>query len=117
MAGAEGAVSLDCFEGAYRIAAWHLNEARRFYGGLALPETVSRALRLDAWLIAYCRRERTHIVPTTKILQSGPSGLRERASMEAAARELEDSGRARLRQEGKRKWIAANPSLLGEVEQ
>ena len=54
-----GAVELEAFEGASRIAAWHLNESRRFFGELALPAELADAARLDSWLIEYCRRERT----------------------------------------------------------
>jgi putative DNA primase/helicase len=54
-----GAVGLDCFEGASRIAAWHLHESRRFFGELALPAELADAARLDTWLIEDCRRKRT----------------------------------------------------------
>lgn len=52
--GSSGAVGLAAFEGASRIAAWHLNEARRFYGELALPEEQADAARLDSWFLDYC---------------------------------------------------------------
>lgn len=64
--GSGGAVGLAAFEGASRIAAWHLHEARRFYGELALPEEQADAARLDCWLLDYCRREKTNIVPGGK---------------------------------------------------
>ena len=110
--GMGGAVGLECFEAASRIAAWHLNEARRFFGELALPAELANAARLDDWLIAYCQRERTHLVPIAKLQQGGPGGLRSKATIEAAVRELDEAGRARLRHDGRRKWIAVNPALL-----
>jgi putative DNA primase/helicase len=110
--GAGGAVGLEAFNGASRIVAWHLSEARRFFGELALPVELANAARLDSWLIEHCRRERTHIVPTQKVQQYGPSGLREKAAIEAAMRELEETGRARLVREGRRKEIKVNPALL-----
>ena len=110
--GMGGAVGLECFEAASRIAAWHLNESRRFFGELALPAELANAVRLDDWLIEYCRRERTHLVPIAKLQQGGPGGLRSKATIEAAMRELDEAGRARLRHEGRRKWIAVNPALL-----
>ena len=61
--GGGGAINAESFESASRIAAWHLNEARRFFGELALPAELANAARLDTWLIEHCRRERTHIVP------------------------------------------------------
>ena len=110
--GMGGAVGLDCFESASRIAAWHLNESRRFFGQLALPAELADAARLDQWLIEYCRREGTNIVPIAKLQQFGPGGLRSKTVIDAAMRELEDASRARLVQEGKRKLIAVNPALL-----
>ena len=100
------------FEGASRIAAWHLNEARRFFGELALPLALAHAGRLDKWLIERCRREQTHFVPTKTVHQFGPGALREKAAMEATVRELEELGRVRLVRDGRRKVIKINPALL-----
>lgn len=108
-----GAVTLSAFDSASRIAAWHLNEARRFFGELALPVELANAARLDSWLIAYCRREQTNLVPIAKLQQGGPSGLRDKATIQIAVRELEDANRARLIQEGKRRYIRVNPALVG----
>lgn len=107
-------VGLSAFESASRIAAWHLNEARRFFGELALPVELADAARLDSWLIGYCRREQTHLVPTKKVQQFGPGGLREKAAIETAMRELEELGRARLAQDGRRRIIKVNPALVIE---
>ena len=109
-----GAIGAESFEGASRIAAWHLNEARRFFGELALPVELAHAGRLDSWLIEYCKRERTDLVPIAKLQQCGPGVLRSKASIEAALRELEEAGRARSVKDGKRKMIAVNPALLKE---
>ena len=111
---ARSTVGLDCFESGSRIAAWHLNESRRFLGELSLPVELANAARLDRWLIEYCRRERTQLVPIAKLQQGGPSGLRSKAAIETALRELEESSRARLVRDGKRKMIAVNPALVIE---
>ena len=107
-----GAIGIDAFEGASRIAAWHLNESRRFFGELALPAELADAARLDRWMIEYCQRESTHLVPIAKLQQGGPSGLRSKASIDGAMRELQDAGRAKWIHDGKRKIIAVNPALL-----
>jgi len=107
-----GAIGADSFEAASRIVAWHLNESRRFFGELALPAEMAGAVRLDAWLIDYCRRERTHILTTRTVQQFGPHGLRQRAAIEEAIRELEESGRARLKLAGRRREIRVNPALV-----
>ena len=109
--GMGGAVGLDCFEGASRIAAWHLNESRRFFGELALPVELADAARLDTWLIEYCRRERTHLVPTREAQRLGP--VRDKEKLASALRELEEFDRVRVDRDGKRKTIKVNPALLG----
>lgn len=106
-------VSVDAFERASRIAAWHLNESRRFFGELALPAEVSNAMRLDAWLLTYCQRERTQTVPVSVAQKSGPSGLRGRAAIEHTVSELAKLHRARLSQSGHARHIEVNPALLG----
>ena len=108
-------IQRDEIESASRIAAWHLNESRRFFGELALPDELANAVRLDSWLLEYCRRERTHLVPIAKVQQGGPGGLRSKATIETAMRELEESGRARWLKDGKRKMIAVNPALVIEA--
>lgn len=109
--GMGGAVGLDCFESASRIAAWHLNESRRFFGELALPDDLADAARLDSWLIEYCRDNRTHLVPTREAQRLGK--VRDKERLTAALRELEELDRVRVTQEGRRKTIKVNPALLG----
>jgi putative DNA primase/helicase len=106
-----GAISADAFERASRIAAWHLSEARRFFGELALPAELADATRLDSWLIEYCKRERTHMVGKNHVRQHGP--LRDGARLDTAIRELADLDRLRLEKDGKRLMIHLNPALVG----
>jgi putative DNA primase/helicase len=108
--GIYGAVDVDSFESASCIAAWHLSEARRFFGELALPVDMANAARLDAWLIRHARQEQTHILSKRQVLQYGP--LRDDTALMAALKELQELDRARLIQEGNRKIIKINPALL-----
>ena len=94
---------------------WHLNEARRFFGELALPAELANAARLDGWLIDYCRRERTSVVPTQKVQQFGPSSLRDRVTLENATRALEELHRARMVRDGRARYIEVNPSLAADA--
>lgn len=110
--GDAGAISLDAFESASIITAWHLNEARRFFGGLALPQELADAARLDNWMLAYCKRHKTNIVPVVKIQQGAPIDLRKKLIIDAAVEELEGLERARRVTDGKRKTIHINPALL-----
>lgn len=107
-----GAISLEAFEGASRIAAWHLNEARRFFGELALPAELANAARLDRWLIEYCRRERTRIVPRREVQRCGPNGLRDKVALEGALQELVEAGRVRVVRDGRNRNVEVNPILI-----
>lgn len=109
--GMGGAVGLPAFEGASRIAAWHLNESRRFFGELALPKELADATRLDCWLTEHCKGNQTHLVPTREAQRLGP--VRDRERLTAALRELEELDRVRVTQEGRRKTIKVNPALAG----
>ena len=107
------AIGLAAFGGAARIAAWHLNESRRFFGLLALPSDVSDAARLDAWLIEYCEREGVANVPISVVQKYGPNGLRAKSIIEAALADLGELHRARITSpRGKAKVIEINPALL-----
>ena len=111
--GSGGAVGLAAFEGASRIAAWHLHEARRFYGELALPEEQADAARLDSWLLDYCQREKTNIVPRRDVQRNvTPGHLRQKTALDFALDELMEADRVQLVQDGRRKEIHINPALL-----
>lgn len=109
-AGGMGAIDVDAFEGASRITAWHLNEARRFFGELSLPAELTDAARLDSWLIAHCQQGRTHFVGKNHVRQHGP--LRDGARLDSAIRELAQLDRLRLESDGKRLTIQLNPALV-----
>lgn len=106
-----GAVWLEAFEGASRVAAWHLNESRRFFGELALPAELADAGRLDTWLIEYCRREHTHMVSTRDAQRLGP--VRDKDKLTTATKELVDLDRIQIRKDGRRIAICVNPALIG----
>lgn len=110
--GMGGAIGLDSFERASRIAAWHLSEARRFFGELALPAELADAARLDSWLIEHCRQARTHMVGKNHVRQHGP--LRDGARLDTAIRELAELDRLQLVKDGKRLTIHLNPALVIE---
>lgn len=114
--GLDGAVGLEDFEGASRIAAWHLNESRRFFGELAQTAEQAEVARLDGWLIKFCAQNHTNVVPTNKVLQFGPSGLRKKSSVDAAMHKLHQLNRARWVTQNNNKVIQVNPALLQEVQ-
>ena len=105
------AIGADALQNASRITAWHLNEARRFFGELALPDELANAAKLDSWLLEYGRRAQTHLVGKNHARQHGP--LRDGVALDTAIRELADLDRVRLVKDGKRLTIHVNPKLLG----
>jgi len=109
-----GAIEADTFAGAARIVAWHLNEARRFFGELALPAELADAARLDAWLIGQCRRDGVQEILRREAQRCGP--IRDADRLSAALRVLAELDRAREAIEGKRRPILVNPALLTGAE-
>jgi putative DNA primase/helicase len=110
--GEEGAISVDTFEGASCIAAWHLHEARRFFGELALPAEVTDAARLDGWIVARCKQNCNNSIGKNYARQHGP--IRDGLRFNAAISALEALDRLRVAKEGKQLTIQLNPSLLIE---
>src|SRR5262249_25111623 len=110
------ALGFAAFEGASRIVAWHLNEARRSFCELALPESLADAVRLDGWLRHYCRREHTNTVSRRRVRQFGPHVLRDHARLDKALGELIELDRVRVVTKGRRKEIQINPALLADGE-
>ncbi len=110
--GLEGSIEAVHIEAAGRIVAWHLNEARRFFGELAISSEAGNVARLDAWLLEYCRAKRTDTVSTRTISQYGPGALRKKENLESAIYELIELDRVRLLKDGKQKSIQLNPSLI-----
>jgi putative DNA primase/helicase len=111
--GCDGAISADAFNCASKVAAWHLNEARRFFGELAVPQHMADAASLERWLLDYCSREKTSCI-SRRVAQKS-STLRTGERLTAAINELADLDRARLIKEGKRLSIWLNPEILKEA--
>lgn len=106
-------IGAEAFDAASRITAWHLYEARRFYGALNVPGDVADAVRLSAWLIQYCQRMHVESIGTTKTMQlCTPAKLRKKDVLQRALVQLVDAGHIKLEQDGKGKTIRVNPALL-----
>nr|VFJ66492.1 MAG: Protein of unknown function (DUF3987) [Candidatus Kentron sp. DK]VFJ67915.1 MAG: Protein of unknown function (DUF3987) [Candidatus Kentron sp. DK] len=105
-----GTIPPAAMESASRIAAWCLNEARRFFGELALPMELADAARLGDWLIRYCRERQVDFVARNYVRQYGP--LRDTARLDGALKELAQLDRLRQEKEGRRQILRLNPALL-----
>ena len=110
--GSIGPIDIEAMEAAARVTLWHLTEAKRFLGELAMPAELVNPARLEKWLIEYCKRESTEKVPTREVQRMGPVCLRDRVTLTAAVQELAELGRARMVQDGKKRLIQIRPELL-----
>jgi putative DNA primase/helicase len=110
--GSIGPIDIEAMESAARVTLWHLTEAKRFLGELAMPAELVNPARLESWMLDYCRREQTDKVPTREVQQFGPGGLRDKGTYTQAIKELAELGRARLVQDGSKRLIQINPALL-----
>nr|VFJ68890.1 MAG: hypothetical protein BECKFW1821B_GA0114236_11552 [Candidatus Kentron sp. FW] len=105
-------ISLEAMESATCLAAWYLNEARRFFGELALPTELADAAKLNDWLIRYCREKQVDFIAKNHIRQYGPDLPRKTENLDAAIKELAQLDRLRVRKEGKSQIVDLNPALL-----
>jgi len=107
-----GAIGIGHMKAAASLASWHLYEARRFMGEIALPVETNNAAKVEEWILEYCRQSRVGEVSTRVIQQLGPSCTREKRALEPALEELAEAGRARVVMDGRRKLVKINPALL-----
>jgi putative DNA primase/helicase len=108
--GPVGQVAVESIERAGQIVAWHLTEAQRFFGELALPPELAAAARLDSWLIDAFDRKGIESMTRREVQQYGP--IRDSLTLDTALAVLTEEHRAKLAVDGKKKSIAVNPMLL-----
>lgn len=100
------------FECAGRLAAWHLNEARRIFSRYSTSEENAAAARLDVWLIEWCRAQVKGSLSRRIIQNSGPNDLRDGGKLDRALAVLVDAGRVRWVSVDGKKELEVRPSLL-----
>ena len=108
--GRAGMIELDLIERAVAICWWHLSEALRFFGNLALPIELSDAAKLDAWLIRECNGLNSYALPKLRVRRHGP--LRNTARVNVALTELAALDRLRVGRYGRMTTVEVNPKLL-----
>lgn len=111
-AGDIGPINVDAMESGARLAFWHLTEARRFLGEVAMSPELGNPVKLEAWMLGYCRRMQTDLVPTREIQRGGPNALRSKDALSEAVTELANLGRCRPVIDDKKRFIQINPALL-----
>jgi putative DNA primase/helicase len=107
---AQGPIQVESIVAAGQVVAWHLTEAMRFFGDLALPSELSAAARLEGWLIDAFNHRGIGSMTRREVQQYGP--IRDALALDAALSVLAELDRAKLVTDGKKKNIAINPALL-----
>ncbi|MGO8778934.1 MAG: DUF3987 domain-containing protein [Rhodomicrobium sp.] len=111
--GPHGRISAATIDAAGLIVLWHLNEARRFFGDFARPAEFVAARELEEWLLRRVERAPGPPPSLCSVQQLvTPKYLRRRKALDEAVQALTELGRARLRSDGKQKFIEIRPSLL-----
>ena len=111
--GPTGTINADVVERADHLISWHLDEARRLLADLDTPPSMVSAIRLDKWLLAEAVRTGSVRIPTQRVYQYGPSATRDAKSLRLALATLTERSRARMEEEGKRRFVVVNPVLVG----
>ena len=109
--GLTGTVGQEHMGQAIQIVSWHLYEAKRFFGELALPRELADATRVEAWLVEQLRNDPTEHLSKRHLRQYGP--VRDGERLQAALRELTDADRVRIQRQGKQSVICLHPTLIG----
>ncbi|MDD2465464.1 MAG: DUF3987 domain-containing protein [Desulfobulbus sp.] len=107
-----GTIGADHMRRAAAVAGWHLYEARRFLGEIALPVQLSSAAKLDAWLLEHCRQNRVEEISTRDAQRLGPNCTREKSALDGALQELAEAGRVQIVESKRRRLVKINPALL-----
>jgi putative DNA primase/helicase len=102
-------ISGDVMQRASTLAAFYLDEARRFSAETDQPEGLRHAMRLEQWLRTRCRERRCLRVSRTEVMQYGPNALRRKSRLDEAIVVLNNCHRVR---EGHGGQIEINPALL-----
>jgi putative DNA primase/helicase len=110
--GPGGVIDAGAIGDAATVIGWHLREARRLLSDLDTPTDLAAAIRLDHWLIAEARRSGDHRIPTPRVYQFGPACVRDAKAMKAALATLTERGRARMEENGKRRFVVVNSALI-----
>jgi putative DNA primase/helicase len=114
--GPAGTIGAGDIDAAGHVVGWHLGEARRLLAELDTPPSMAAAIRFDAWLRQEARANGVDRVPTKRIYQYGPNCVRSSRDFQAALSILAERNRARLEEDGRRRYVVINPALLGNTD-
>lgn len=107
-----GPIEADLIEAAAIIVAWHLDEAKRLFNELDVPDSVLRAIKLSEWLVNEAKKTgKTHIT-MRRISQYAPNAIRAKPIRDAAIDLLSEASHLRIDDEGETTVVELNPALL-----
>jgi hypothetical protein len=98
-------------EAAIEVVAWHLYEAKRFLNQIATPEHINSAIKLDEYILRYCRDHKANMVQKNYLRQH--SSIRDKKLLNDALNELVDANRIKIILDDRTNIIKVNPGLLG----
>lgn len=90
------------------LIAWHLHEAKRFFGEIQTSQQDMLAAKLDAWLLS---QEKSRI-PRSEILTHGPNPLRKKENLDKALSKLFSLNRVRIVPGQPKTILEINPRLF-----
>lgn len=108
--GASGLISREHVACAGAIIDYHLLEAKHFLNSISEPVGVKNTVKLDAYLVRYCRQYDTTTVPKSYVMQH--SALRDKNSLNDALEQLAGLNRIRAVSDDRTTLIELNPKLL-----
>lgn len=106
----EGAISKDHIVRASFIVTWHLFEAKRFLQQIATPTYINNAIKIDNYILRYCREHKTDTLPQNYIRRHG--AIRDSKALKDALNELVEANRIRIFLDDKTSTVQVNPELL-----
>lgn len=103
-------IEAEYIEAAADIVTWHLFEAKRFLQQIATPSHIANAIKIDNYILRYCRDHQTDVIQQNHIRKHG--AIRDTKLLKDALHELEEANRIRIFLDGRTSMVQVNPELL-----
>ena len=106
----EGQINAELVRAATVIVTWHLYEARRFLYQIATPVHINNVIKLDTYILKYCRERKTNQVNKNHLRRHG--SIRDKRLLDEAISEMVEANRIRVVIDNRTSIIEVNPALL-----
>jgi len=103
-------INAELIEAASDVVTWHLFEAKRFLQQIATPSHIANAIKIDNYILRYCREHNTNVIQQNHIRKHG--AIRDTKLLKEALNELAEANRIRIVLEGRTSMVEVNPELL-----